>query len=474
MTKIVALGRPIFNSLILFVFCFCADEVNLFASGPVIGLSDLFERAEKNAMFEKDFNALRSLAKAKLSEVNSLRVLPSFDLKVIGGVIPDATVDPNNVNSFISKDLESDDFTFGGLGPFINVQLEAIQPIYTFGKISNYVDIAKRGQSLAEAEKNKKVAEIRYLIKKAYYTLQLSMDSLEILKDVESKLNDAAEKVEELLVKNAENVSETDRLKIKVFLADVKNRLLDADRANRLSRSALTEVAQLPQDWVLDQTSLSAEKVSDLKKEDLIAAALRRKPELQQLKDLVLNKESEYRAVQAELFPSLFLGGKLEYAKAPGRTDISNPYLNDPFNNFNFGIVLGLKQDLGFYRTLKKMEGLDAELQRLQSQKDQLEFKTKLDAEKSFEDAFSAMSAVSVNEDGFRAARSWLTSTGLAFNLGTAETKDVLESFAAYFKARFDLIKNLYTLNTSLADLSHVTGSEILDRLQAQSASPAH
>lgn len=456
MILLAFLGLPAVGS-------FAADEFK-------VGLKDLFARAEKNAVLEKDFNALRSMAAAKLAEVNSLSILPSFDLRVIGGVIPDVTLDdPTNVNSYRARDLEND-FAFSSLGPFWNFQIEAIQPIYTFGKISNYQEMAERGASLAEAEKNKKLDEVRYLIKRAYYTLQFAMDSQEILRDVEGKLNEAAEKVEELLVKNAENVSETDRLKIKVFLTDVRNRLLDADRAHRLSRSALAEIALLPEGWVLDQSSLTAEIVSDLKKEDLIERAIKQKPEIKQLSDLVLNKESEYRAIQAELFPSIFLGGKVEFAQAPGRADTKNPYLNDPFNLFNFGIVVGLKQDLSFFRTFKKMEYLGAELQRLKSLKEQLLVKTKLDAERGFEEAFSAMSAILINEDGFRAARSWLTSTGLAFNLGTAETKDVLESFAAYFKARFDLTKNLYTLNSSLADLSHVSGFEVLDKLKTRDA----
>jgi outer membrane protein TolC len=138
----------------------------------------------------------------------------------------------------------------------------------------------------------------------------------------------------------------------------------------------------------------------------------------------------------------------------------------DDFNYLNYGVVLGLKQDLGFFRTSNRMDQMKAELDRFNAQRQQLIMKSKLDTERSYEEAISAVEGIKVNEDGFRAARSWLTSAGLSFNLGTSETKDVLESFAAYFKARADLIKSIYTLNLALMDLSSAAGVEAVERLK--------
>lgn len=431
-------------------------------------MKELFLRLEKNAALQKDFNALHSLAQAKLGEAQALRFLPQFNLKMVGGVVPDATADPTNPNvyqAYKSKDLEND-FSLSGLGGFWKLEIEGIQPIYTFGKISNAIQAAEGAQQLAESEKSKKLAEARLLVKRAYYTLQLSNDSLEILKDVNSKLSEAGEKVEELLVKNAENVSEIDRLKIRVFSADVKNRSLDADRAGRLARSALSEMAGLVGEWTLEQPGLVAERPVELKKEDVISQALRSKPELVQLSRFIEMKEAETRALRANLYPNIFVAGVLEYAKAPGRTDITNPFMNDPFNLFNVGVVLGLSQDLSVIRSIKKSDSARAEVDRLMAQREQLQIKTRLEAEKSFEEALSALEAMRINEEGFRAARSWLTSTGLSFNLGTSETKDVLESFAAYFKGRVDLLKSVYSLNLALADLSEQTGTEAVERLK--------
>lgn len=438
---------------------FCASETTY-------SLPQLLKLLEKSELLTNEVNAMQRLARGKVQEVEMKRWLTTFEAKAYGGIVPDVKLsDPNNINSFTSYDFEND-FSFNHIGGFFRSEVEIIQPLWTFGKISNYQDAAKMGFTLAEWEQRKRTAEFRFLVKRAVYTLLYTSESITTLKEVEQRLKDAAEKVEKQLLKDADNVSETDRLKVKVFQADVANRLIDAERGQKLSRSALSEMLGLNGDWTLDQDRLIAEEVSGLEKSQVVSAALRARPELQQLTTLINIKESERLAVRGDLFPTIFVAGKLNYAVAPGREDIKNPFLVDDFNKFDMGAVLGLKMDLGFYRTVNKMDQIQAEIDRMKAQRAQLMTKVKLDAEKSYEEALGAVNGIVVNEDGFRAARSWLTSAGLAFNLGTAETKDVLESFAAYFKARADLVKSVYTLNMALSELSDVAGMEVVQRLQ--------
>lgn len=437
------------------------------------GLPELLKLSQANKNLQDYLSAAHREAKERLNQVSAEKWLSTFELKAFTGVVPDvdaeAAVKNQNANAFLfninSSDLEND-FSFSRLGPFGRVEVKLVQPLYTWGKISSYSKMAKNNRELVAAQMDAAVDEVRYLVKRAYYTLLLSIESLAILTEVKTKLAQAEEKLEELLIKNSDNVEENDRLKIRVFMADVENRTLDASRGERLARSALYELTGLSEGWQLDQTNLSPEVVQSLAKDEILKIALKSQPEVRQLDELIQIKIAEKGAIKADLLPTIFLAGQVDYAIAPGRTDIKNPYLNDPFNEFNVGVALGLKQDLGLHRTLNKMDQIQAEIEKLQAQKGRLASLTKIRAEEAFERAVSAMQAIQVNERGFRAARSWLTSTGLAFNLGTAPTKDVLESYAAYFKARVDLLKSIYELNMALAELSKASGREVVDRLK--------
>jgi len=449
------------------IFALSLHSIQVFgASETSYSLPRLLKLLEKAPLLTNEVDAMKRMAKGKVQEVEMKRWLTTFEAKAYGGVVPDGKLtDPRDLNSFRSYDFEND-FSFSHLGGFFRTEVEIIQPIWTFGKISNYQDAAKMGFTLAEWEQRKRTSEFRYLVKRAFYTLLYSTESITTLKEVETRLKDAAEKVEKQLLKDADNVFETDRLKIKVFQADVGNRMIDAVRGQKISKAALAEMLDLAGDWVVDQDKLIAEQVEGLEKSQIVSAALRARPELQQLATLISIKESERLAIRGDLFPTIFVAGKINFAVAPGREDIKNPFLVDDFNKFDLGAVLGMKMDLGFYRTINKMDQIRAEIDRMKAQRAQLMAKVKLDAEKSFEEAVGAVGGIVVNEDGFRAARSWLTSAGLAFNLGTAETKDVLESFAAFFKARADLVRSVFNLNMALSELSDVAGTEVVQRLQ--------
>lgn len=441
-----------------------------------ISLPVLLKRAEANSVVQSGLEAVLKSARAKLNQVHMEKWLNTFELTAYGGVVPDVRAD----NAVRNQDAQAllfgadsgeldDDFSLSRLGPFARMELKAVQPIYTFGKIASFEEMAKKGVRIAEIEREKQIAELRLMVKRAYYTLQLSEESLKVLEEVRGKLKHAEEKVEELLIKggkNSENVEETDRLKIKVFQADVENRALDAYRGRKAAIAALFELCGAAGNWRPDQDNLQAEFVEGVEKDGIISLAMRSRPEIKQIDEYVKVKIAERGTIRANLFPTVFVAGEVNYAVAPDRTDIDSPFLSDDFNKFNAGVALGLKQDLGFHRSLNKMKILDAEIQALRAQKERLAVLSRLKVDEAFEKAVAAQQAIQFNENGFRAARSWLTSAGLAFNLGTAPTKDVLESYAAYFKARVDLLRSIYELNIALSELSQVAGTELVGRLK--------
>lgn len=444
------------------------------AGSTQLSLANLLELAEQNVDLKKLNQSSLKQAELKVSQVNAERWLSTFDLQVFSGVVPnvdaDAAVAAKEASDFLfnlkSNDLEND-FSITGLGPFVQLELKAIQPLYTWGKISGYEKMASENIALVRAQSQSRVDEIRYLTKKAFYNLLFSIEAINVLSEVQEKLQTAEDKLEELLIKNSKNVEEQDRLKIRVFASDVANRLLDARRGESLAKTALAELTGIRGDWRPIPDQLKPEPVDNLIKEDVIRAAISKKPQILQLDRLISIKKSERQVARSYLFPSIFLAGELNYAFAPGRTDVKNPYLNDSFNRFGFGVALGFKQDLGFYRSLNKMDQLEMEIFKNEAQRQQLVALTRLQTGEHYEKAASSIDGIQVNEKGFRAARSWLTSTALSYNLGTASTKDVLESYAAYFKARLDLIKSIFELNMALAELSRASGIEAVESLSS-------
>lgn len=471
-----------FNRTVL-LCCFCIVvnaavlRPKLQAAEPrQVSLPELLARTRQNPVLVQEFEAARQQAKRRLRQVKMERWLTKLNLRALTGVVPDVNADEyveqKDASGFlfdVRSEVGGGEFKPSNFGAFGRVELQAVQPLFSWGKFSGYREMAEANVDVKEHERRKKLDEMLYMVKRAYYTLQLSRGALSILDDVKRRLDDAEEKAQQLLEDGSEQVEESDLLRMQVFRSDVQKRTVEAERGVSLARSVIEELANFEGvEWEVDQKRLEEEKVEDLEKDHVLLAALESKPKLEMLKKLLEIKKSERRVQKADLFPGFFLAGELHYGIAPGRTTMANPYLQDDFNRLHGGIAIGLQQDLGFHRNFNEVRIKDAEIEKLAAQERQLRKLVGLEVEEAFEEAVSAKKEISINEDGLRAARSWLTSVGLEFDLGTAEIEDLLESYGAYLKARFRLLQSTYQLNLSLASLSHVAAQEVVPRLEVQ------
>ncbi len=119
---------------------------------------------DSSALLMNEAVALQKMAGGKAQEVEMKRWLSTVELTAYGGVVPDARLsNRNDVNSYTSYDFENDT-SISHWGGFLKTELTAIQPLWTFGKISNYQNAAKLGFSLAEWEQKKRRGEFRFLV----------------------------------------------------------------------------------------------------------------------------------------------------------------------------------------------------------------------------------------------------------------------------------------------------------------------
>ena len=110
---------------------------------PIFTLSQLLERAWEH---NTDVAVARwrvDGARAQLRQARAAYVLPRLRLESLGGLTPDAEGDIFNP--------PSDTSGVRPLGPFLRAELEFIQPLYTFGQLSNLRAAADAGVDVERA-----------------------------------------------------------------------------------------------------------------------------------------------------------------------------------------------------------------------------------------------------------------------------------------------------------------------------------
>ena len=108
--------------------------------------------AEERAMnlsplLAESHNTLR-LAQARATQARNSRILPTATLRNVFGVMPRARGEFTEFGVLVSPDTNSG---FSDLRPFTDLEINLVQPLFTFGRLSSAVAAAESGVRAAEA-----------------------------------------------------------------------------------------------------------------------------------------------------------------------------------------------------------------------------------------------------------------------------------------------------------------------------------
>lgn len=395
--------------------------------------------------------------RALMQQARSARFLPQFNLRTLFGPIPDLPEGFGPKNNFPDYSIDWEKWNV-----FVRVEMEAFQPLYTFGKLSAAIDAAAAGVEEAEWQQEEEENEIIYRVKHAYHALTLANTMRAFLDDVSDLLRKAEKKIDELIAENNPEVSEIDKLKVRVYRATLEKRKVEAEEGVEVARRAL---AFLIGDDDLKGVSTIAVKLSKperkngLTEEEAVREALLRRPDLARLAQFVKVREAQVTIAKSDRFPTFFLAGRFTFGEAPGRAEATNPYLVDDFNTISGGVALGLQQNLSFHLIEPKVEAARHEWKQAQLLQQDAQQAVKLDVQKTFLDREKAWNTIGFAREAYRNARSWIAAATLNFGMGVISTKDLLEAFVTYSEMEASYDETLYNYLVSDARLARVINS---------------
>jgi outer membrane protein TolC len=106
-----------------------------------------------------------------------------------------------------------------------------------------------------------------------------------------------------------------------------------------------------------------------------------------------------------------------------------------------------------------QLEQARAELDKLRAQEKQLRAGILLEVTQVHGDLVAAWARAKAFSDAEKNARRWVTAAFAAFDLGTGETRDLVDAFTAYAQASGDKGKSWHDVRVGMAALSRVTGT---------------
>jgi len=393
---------------------------------------------------------------------------PEFE---VGGkltYVPHET-DFNEVGSNLSQYVNLD------IGPLVQGSLRIVFPITTFGKVDTLQELAALGIDQADIEERKLRLELIRKVREAYLSVQLgkllealSADGNTLIKEEIARLDEAREFGDE-----AVDIEELRKLQI--YEAELDTKTIDTERLIRLTRAALTVLAQLksaPWDVTPFDEDLDTNTLPPLSQ--CLEIARQNRPDIVLLDKAVAARKLQVDLAVTKFYPDIFfavdLGTSYSTVEAPNQTGLvaSEPGeapipfelepLTDPFNYNRLAFALGLRLKVNPVNQYWKVQQARAQLSETEGLQAAAHEGIDLDVEKQWVEANDHRRKVEVLDRRLKAAERWRNQISVAYQSGGAEFQDFIAPLKAYYEARVLLIKSKYDYLIALAWLAEKMG----------------
>jgi outer membrane protein TolC len=416
-----------------------------------------------------------AVSQAQIHEANRLwaptgmvtfGITGSPDIKCVGAANPDGSlpsVDSNqarreqNCINTSSVDLaHSTDAILPVHGVALNLGVNLVQPLYTFGKIEAAQAAAHAGYDLARGQTDVARNDARLWAVRAYFGLKWARAAKSTLGDGIKQLDSWVKKIDDQIDKGDTHYSISDVTRLKIALDNAKLVGFDIDRGLDLSVAGLRLLTNDPEADVDDQELGDAEIV-DQPLDFYQDAARTHRPEARMLEAGTRAAKANRKLKLANMLPDIGLTGSFNYGLATGVDTPQNAFMSRP-NTLGASLLLGARVPLDIAVKLGQYDEARAQERQLAAKREQALGGIGIEIRKAWLDFEEARQRREVLEHAEKVARGWYNATDQALNTGVAEPRDLSESARNYVELRLRHLQALMDQNINLAALRNSAG----------------
>ncbi len=409
----------------------------------LVDMSVAIQRAISISPEVGDVASGRDFAEARWQFARSNQFLPELSLSTAHSLAPGlkGIGDTPTDELYLNPDVRND---WDDLTPFNRIEGEAVQPLYTWGELSQSIRAAKFGVDVEVGAVRTKEAEIALRTGELYTGLLLAEELFRLTDRIGGVLEQAKEEIERLLEEGAEDVDDADLFQVQISEQEFLRRVVEVAQRRETARMALRRQLVLPDDAVLVLSNNLLEPLPFTldSLDTYFSIAMDNRPELAQAQAGVAARSALVDVARSDFYPKLFFGVNAGVSLADGRFRQPSPYVGDAFRGRSFQAGFGIRQSLNFSQTKAKVEQAQAELMQVEYQGEAAHLLILFEVEEAYRNFIVEKAALEAQDESLRLSREWLLTemNNFEFDLGDTENlvravQTSLQLEAAYFEA---------------------------------------
>jgi len=404
-----------------------------------------------------------SLAENRIDQANSQRYLPRFDLSTQHGLVPGVKsnvpgLDPNEF--YLDPDLEND---WEDIGVFTRAEVNAIQPIFAWGGLSNLVNAAKKGAESTKEEFESQKANIEIRLFELYESYVLSIELMRLLDEAQDKIESIGEQIEEQQESGDSDLDESEVFKFEIFKSEFAIRAAEVQENLDYIQNIWEYVMQadgntvyVPEVRFLDPVSNDINELAYYQ-----SHAIEQRAEVKAIEAGIAAAEYGLEATKAQNYPTLFLGLSGSYANTPNRPRQSNPFIINNSNYATAAFGIGLRQNLDFFSMKTEVERSNIQHRQAKYLREAAVDGIVLEINERYKNASLSKVKVDRTDEALVTSKKWLRQEQLDYDFGIGDTKDLIDAMKKELELRVDFKRQVFDYNKNMAELFKAAGLEI-------------
>ncbi len=360
----------------------------------------------------------------------------------------------NSPQSFFFKlnerqlDMQNTDFNNPGTNTDFETKLQLVQPLYTGGKLSASLEMAKKEHQASLRQVDRTADEISYQAAQAWYNLKVAMKFKEVaimaVKDATSHYRIAQAFFEE------GKGTKSDMLRARVFLSEMEQNQVKASTQVRIAGRALAlALGESPDGELSAEGDLVYLPVSVNMEESINEGLVSRS----ELKELSLRQDQidlQRQVAHADYLPSIALVGQVQM-------NSENTPLKDDADSWYGGLVITYPLFDGFARDYK-MKKTQASKRRLLELKEQTSQYVSFQISQAVLKLEDASKRVELTRNTVAESEESLRLTELRYQNGLSTLTDLNDAQTALNQSRVNEIQAIAEYHLALIGLDYSKG----------------
>jgi outer membrane protein TolC len=408
-----------------------------------------------------------ALAENSVREAKLLGILPRFELTTNHGVIPDVTSDSILANGdrlpreeyYLDPNLSND---WSKIKFFTQLELRILQPIYTWGAISNAVVAARAGAVAVTEQVSLEKSKLELRLYELYYARVLSLELNRKLFDATKDFEDAERRLQEMIDDGNPDLEESDIYKFRIFKQEFLSRAEEVKQNEVFLQNAWNSVLgltsgqySLPLDLNLESVEFPLLEVSHYSNS---ASVLR--PESKAIGAGLDAASAAWKAQKAQRLPSIFLGLGAEYVYSPRPVE-RQPLFGNRYNYVNVIYSFGIRQNLNFLSTAQKADRSRLQYKQVQYSKNAIVNAVMLDANDKHRQVSLAAERLKSSTEARQVSKEWLRQEQINYDLGLGIVKNLVDAVKSNLELEVQYLQRVYEYNLSVGRLKQASGFSV-------------